>query len=149
MNTNQLKRNPTKKIILVAIGIAAVIGLISSIASPKISADTVRRVLSMTTETANTTQWKTLVTVTGGRQMQQSPVFHVFGTSQRLHYTLNDDGKVASIYLVPAGKTYLESGELLADTSVTGSTTFTQPAGDYYLEVVGTGSWSVRMEETR
>lgn len=106
-----------------------------------------------TTEAPTTTQppkaWRQVATLSGSSS-KRGTTFHLDGGDARL--TWNAKTQFFAVYLVEAGQDLKTDGGFPETTCTSPCADQTQlqgKSGEYYLDVSGSGSWSVTVEELR
>lgn len=101
------------------------------------------------TTLATAKSWKAVTALSGAAQ-KRSGTFHLSGAQARLRYQATTS--FLSIYVVEAGHSLEKDGgfpEVTCTKNCSDDTQLAKDAGDYYLEVNGSGAWSVTVEEFR
>lgn len=92
--------------------------------------------------------WTQVATLSGDNT-KRGDVFTLSGNKARLIYTVAGDYPSLYVYIVKEGKSLEQSGGFPEVTGAEkdGETMIVKPAGNYYFEVNGNGSWTVTLEE--
>ena len=88
-----------------------------------------------------------------GNGMRKSKVFHLFGTQAKILFkytsTIDQIG-VFNVFIVRAGENLMKTGGIPEITSSkpydSGESYIQEPEGEYYVQVMAAGNWSIKIE---
>lgn len=94
--------------------------------------------------------WQKVATLSG-ENSKRGDVFTLSGAKARLKYTIEGQYPSLNVYVVKEGESLQESGGFpeVIGADKAGETMLVQPAGNYYFDVSGSGSWTVTIEELK
>jgi hypothetical protein len=95
-------------------------------------------------------EWTEVATLSGTSE-KQGEDFHLNGGQARIRYSV-DEGGFWAFYLLDAGDSLDKSGGFPVITCTDpcdDQTAIRKDKGDYYLDVKGSGTWTITVEEMR
>jgi hypothetical protein len=105
---------------------------------------------SAATEAPAGKEWTEVATLSGTAE-KQGDDFHLNGGQARIRYSV-DEGGFWAFYLLDAGDSLDKSGGFPVITCTDpcdDQTAIRKDKGDYYLDVKGSGAWTITVEEMR
>ena len=130
-------------------GLIALLILIGSASRPEavVEPSPVAAATAKPQEPETPKSWQTVATLSGTNS-KRGDTFRLSGAKARLTYTVSGQYPSAYVYVIEDGKSLDKNGGT-AEVSGTsgGETRLIKSAGYYYIEVMGYGDWTVRVEE--